>query len=395
MTGVLDTSGDLVATAAELWPGSDVVPAGTPADGRPVRARYALLNRGGAPIALVPVEPGGAAGAALRRISSASSWWSATARSVASTAVSTVPALLRDRVEVRGGEPGLAAHLSMLLGRPVTFSVTIGTARVNRKPVLQLFDADGSCCGFAKVGWTPSTCADVVAEGEALDRVGAESFEQLVVPRLLARSTWEDRPVVVAEALEPRVPRPGRRAWVPPVAAMDELCSRFLTAPQALEDSPWWSRQWQVAGTLGDAVTRGRLGRAMEELAALAGDRLLPWGAWHGDWTPWNMAVDRGRVLLWDWERFETGVPAGLDPLHYSVNAITTGGAVTPDTICGALATGTGAELRPGSHAHLRAALYLVAVVCRYLRLTDVAGGEHIAPRAAQTLLALERLVAA
>ena len=48
----------------------------------------------------------------------------------------------------------------------------------------------------------------------------------------------------------------------------------------------------------------------------------LPLGAWHGDWTPWNMSRRRGRLQLWDWERFETGVPLGLDRCHYGVNAV-------------------------------------------------------------------------
>ena len=29
------------------------------------------------------------------------------------------------------------------------------------------------------------------------------------------------------------------------------------------------------------------------------------------------MAVRYGRVLLWDWERYATGVPVGLDELHF------------------------------------------------------------------------------
>lgn len=392
MSAVLDVTTDLLSTTAALWPGADVVRADSAADGRPVRARYAVVQRHGEPVALVPVEPSAAAGAALRRISSASSWWAATSRVAAGAAVRVLPALLRDRVEVRGGEPGLAAHLGDLLGHPVTFSVTIGTARVNRKPVLQLFDATGACCGFAKVGWSPSTCLDVAAEGRALATVGSEHFQHVVPPALLARTSWQDRPVIIIEALQPSVPRPGRRAWDPPVEAMDELCARFAGTPAPLDSSAWWAREWQVAGAIGDAVTRGRLGRAMDRVVGRAGGRPLSWGAWHGDWTPWNMAVDGQRVLLWDWERFETDVPAGLDELHYAVNALTTGGPATPDAICRALAAASGGELRPGTVAHLRSALYLVAVLGRYLRLCDVTGGEHIAPRAAQTLIALERL---
>ena len=61
----------------------------------------------------------------------------------AGAAVRAVPGLLRQRVEIRGGHDGLAEHLSEVLGTRVSFSISIGTARVNRKPVLQVFDEDG------------------------------------------------------------------------------------------------------------------------------------------------------------------------------------------------------------------------------------------------------------
>jgi hypothetical protein len=46
----------------------------------------------------------------------------------------------------------------------------------------------------------------------------------------------------------------------------------------------------------------------------------LTLGAWHGDWTRSNCAQRRGRVLLWDWERFERAVPVGFDALHFRFN---------------------------------------------------------------------------
>ena len=40
--------------------------------------------------------------------------------------------------------------------------------------------------------------------------------------------------------------------------------------------------------------------------------------AWHGDLSPWNLApTSDGRLFVWDWERYETGVPLGFDALHH------------------------------------------------------------------------------
>jgi hypothetical protein len=55
----------------------------------------------------------------------------------------------------------------------------------------------------------------------------------------------------------------------------------------------------------------------VERIGAAYGGEEVDFGAWHGDWTPWNMAWHRGRVQLWDWERFDPDVPVGFDLLHY------------------------------------------------------------------------------
>ena len=114
-----------------------------------------------------------------------------------------------------------------------------------------------------------------------------------------------------------------RRQFDVPVAAMDRFHAAFAEEARPLVGlAPVGpdGRGPAVPGLLG---VRDRLGEALERLRLAAADRPLPMGGWHGDWTPWNMSRRRGRLQLWDWERFETGVPRGLDRCHYAVNAVT------------------------------------------------------------------------
>jgi hypothetical protein len=47
------------------------------------------------------------------------------------------------------------------------------------------------------------------------------------------------------------------------------------------------------------------------------GRRLVPTARWHGDWTPWNLALSPSRGLVaWDWEYSAPGAPVGLDEVH-------------------------------------------------------------------------------
>ena len=124
----------------------------------------------------------------------------------------------------------------------------------------------------------------------------------------------------------------------------------------------------------------------IDRLCATAGDLEWRTGSWHGDWTPWNMARSGQRVLLWDWERFETDVPIGLDRCHYLVNAITRRRGTSDETIRAGLAAAGATPDTPGSPSHALGALYLLAVAGRYLPLAEGPRGSDIAPRGDQVL---------
>src|SRR5690606_19279441 len=86
------------------------------------------------------------------------------------------------------------------------------------------------------------------------------------------------------------------------------------------------SEAWKLAQDTPAELADSRQAEEFERLVAAAGQRYgdveLTLGAWHGDWTPWNMAWDGTQVLLWDFERFATGVPVGFDRVHYALQVV-------------------------------------------------------------------------
>jgi hypothetical protein len=65
-------------------------------------------------------------------------------------------------------------------------------------------------------------------------------------------------------------------------------------------------------GVLADAIEA-----LLEALRAAYGAIELPFGRWHGDWSPWNLGLAQGRVWAWDWEYSRPDVPRGVDLPHY------------------------------------------------------------------------------
>jgi hypothetical protein len=85
------------------------------------------------------------------------------------------------------------------------------------------------------------------------------------------------------------------------------------------------------------------------------------------------MACSGDQLLVWDWERFEGGVPIGYDAVHYQLQGEVerngAGGArsATEAALFTAPMTLGPLGVRPGSAVFV-AALYLVEIATRYLQ---------------------------
>ena len=276
-------------------------------------------------------------------------------------------------------DPGesLVARLRQALGPDLVVSFHLGPPRANRKPVLQLLTPRGEPVGFAKVGATELTRRLVDAEQAALRSLAAAGLSTVEVPRVLHHEAYGDVAVLVQSALPVWE---GDRTVDPAVrtAAMREVAGHAGVRTEPVGGSQWGGELAARLDKVTDPATRELLAAT---LAAEAG-RSLPLGAWHGDWTPWNMAVRAGRALVWDWERCAVGVPVGFDPVHYALQeALWRRGAdpraATAQVLAGVPALLAGYGLDPADAAAV-ARLYLVEIAARYLLDGQAAAGARL-----------------
>jgi hypothetical protein len=212
--------------------------------------------------------------------------------------------------------PGLLLreHLAGVLGRDdLSLAVRVGATRPNGKPVVQVLGSSGMALAFVKIGWNDLTRPLVVREGEVLAAFSAPQSAPLAfdVPRLIHRSEWNGfRLLVVAPIAQRGLPAgPGA-----PLQPTREVAAMGGVTRSPLAGSPWWS---ELTGRLAAADHAG-LAATRTELERRFGGHALAFGGAHGDWTPWNMARSRGRLVVWDWERFTLGAPVGQDAIHYA-----------------------------------------------------------------------------
>jgi hypothetical protein len=350
--------------------------------GEPI-AEYVVVPDARRPRLLVPNTSRKVASAAVRRYAEPQSRGARLKRDAVVAALRTGASsvLLRDRITITGpAAESIDGHLRAELGRDLAVSIHIGPARANRKPVLQLISPDGETFGFGKLGTGPLTQRLVKAETNSLNVLGTVGLTKLTVPKVLHAGQWRGLQVLIQSALPvwlPRAPLTERRL----TAAMLDIagCCGFHTG--TLVGSAYWAElRGRLAG-VSDRAEGAALASAAEMLAHHAGDRNLRYGAWHGDWAPWNMANLADALLVWDWERFATGVPVGFDAVHHELQRRI---QATDDAADAVEATVRKAAelLKPfgvDTQAHeLTALLYLVDLAARYLTDRQAEAGARL-----------------
>lgn len=387
----------LVDTVERLWPQAESVelarrgrgPAGT-AGRSPDPVELAVVPNASSARLLAPVDPRGCASAVQRFSAAISVREMAQRRLVGAVTRVAGASLLRDRVVISGpGTDHIAAVVADIVGAPVQLSLGIGTVRANRKPVLGAFDGAGRPVAFVKVGDNPASIGHVRREAEALEALGARDWRVIEVPRLLGAVEWRDMFVLVMSALVPP-PWQGRDGrWPIPDEAMDELASIDGVDERALVETPMWRRLSDVPGQLDSPSLADELAEALDRVGRRVGDTDVQVGAWHGDFTPWNMARSGQRLQLWDWERYEVGVPQGLDRLHYAVHTLARERGFSLGSVVDGLRLGA---VGAGRRDLALAATYLAALASRYLLGAQGAGGEAVADQARLVLSILTEL---
>jgi len=149
-----------------------------------------------------------------------------------------------------------------------------------------------------------------------------------------------------------------------------------------LGGSGYWRRLATRLSDVSEHPDGFQLGRAAARLGTSAGNVRLTFGAWHGDWAPWNMRPLADRLLVWDWERFTIGVPLGYDALHYDLQQRISSQPDGADAVRRTLAAAPDllAPLGVTAPAAVRvtALLYLIDLAARYLTDRQAEAGARL-----------------
>ena len=285
---------------------------------------------------------------------------------------------VRVRVTAPPEAESIESYLKSVLSPDIRVSIRLGPARANRKPVLQLHTTSGEAVGFVKVGFNPLTRDLVRAEAVSLAWLERAGLAGISVPRVLHHGQWHGMDVLVLSGL-PVWQRRRALSAAQLSAAMDTVARVGGLQEGALASEAYLHQLRERLETADPGPERSELLQALDTIDATGLCPGLTFGAWHGDWSPWNMASTTSGLLVWDWERFACGVPRGFDALHYWLQSEVGPRHRDPLAAATDCAGQAPALLAPfgidPARARLTAAMYLADVATRYLVDRQAAAG--------------------
>jgi hypothetical protein len=286
-------------------------------------------------------------------------------------------------------------ELRRVTNEDLTVTFSLGTARANQKPVLTALDSSGRARFFVKIGHNPLTKTLVAREAESLRLVASRPTSTFTAPRCVHHGGWNDVDLLVMTALRSARLLGWQKAKLP-LPAMREVARLGEIRIAGLQGSNFWRDLSSLDGIL-PSPGRDELEHALAVTRDIHGGTAVRLASWHGDWTPDNMARHRRQLLLWDWERFQVGVPLGFDVVHYCFQATRYKRDWTAARA--ALDTQLPATLRdfgvPADQVQLTIVLYLATIAARYLHDAHVLNRDSLPIATSQTLSALAHHVQA
>lgn len=215
-------------------------------------------------------------------------------------------------VERPDAEPLLEALRREWTPRVAAVGFSVRRITPNHKPTFVAVDARGRALGYGKVGWDARTRTRVEVESAMLGVMAGAPVPGLRTCAVVADFAWQERQVIVSEPL-PETALRFPRTLPPPTVLVEHALAGTSRVP--VED--------RAAAFAASAAGRApaELADALQEASARVVSRWagceLPTGVVHGDWVPWNLALEGDAVWAWDWEHARRDDVPALDLAHW------------------------------------------------------------------------------
>lgn len=202
------------------------------------------------------------------------------------------------------------------------YSVFTGTKGINRKAIIEIHDQK-NITHFIKVALDEKPLELINNERHMLTSLSKYDFSSLSIP---TPSEQVEPYYVKLTNVKPEITISSNRITEIHVKALTELYSKSNSRKPIRETSAWdaISNQLQLMESdpsINSEISPNKVYRIINALVNIHNDihvdELIPVSICHGDFTPWNMYMDKNRLYLYDWELSENNMPMLFDLFHF------------------------------------------------------------------------------
>lgn len=197
------------------------------------------------------------------------------------------------------------------------FAVFCGTPCVHQKLTIQL-SVGSKILGYCKVSDHPEVISLISREGGLLqqfERIGIDC-----VPRSLFAGEWSSGIHLLVQTTRKSNHSRVIHEWG---ALHEEYLEKLFAKTKRVlpfEETDYCrtlSELREHIDWLPSDEARALLGNAIDKVFIKNKGQMVEYGAYHADFTPWNMFVEQGRLFVFDWEYAQMTYPPLLDRYHF------------------------------------------------------------------------------
>lgn len=202
-------------------------------------------------------------------------------------------------------------------------ALSTGTPGPFRKITAMVISSDGRVLGFAKIGETPLAIERIKNEAKILKLLG-NSFQLSGIRSQVSEISFPEclydgeigSAYVMIQTPPPFEGESGDSKFNQDYAKVLNILIKNTMVRKKFKDSDFYKNLKQGIEAY-PLSYRDILKEGLDYLEKLIGDKEITFGLSHGDFAPWNMLWNHGKVFLFDWESTCLNAPAGIDLMHF------------------------------------------------------------------------------
>lgn len=197
------------------------------------------------------------------------------------------------------------------------FAVFCGTPCVHQKLTIQL-TIGSKILGYCKVSNHPEVAKLFEREGDFLKQLECLGFDN--VPRIIFAGEWRSGIHLLVQTTCKTNHSQVVHQWG---QLHEEFLQRIYTQTKRrllFEETDYYHTLSDLNRHLDWILpeeSRGIVSAAIDKVCQMNSGKMVEYGVYHADFTPWNMFVEKGTLFVFDWEYARMTYPPMLDRYHF------------------------------------------------------------------------------